>query len=231
MTALSQENQIRYVSSFQELISEPFRGEVNAIGWMRQLAGDFSEIVDKIELTGNITEVDPEELLELTLSEDGQLARSILLNDLEVLKAHGAAPVLNIISQYDKDEDFPFFPTDVYSFHADRSPIPTSTFLCTYQGDASEIVPNAQATQKIQIPEIRNELRKLYDGKEAGFEEFLTENFFDLHYQAAPDARIINLGVGNIWKLAVDHPGNPVLPCIHRAPHEHSGQKRLLLIC
>lgn len=232
MTDSSQpENHIHYVSNFRDLISEPFHGTINAIGWMRPLAGDFSEIVRHIELTGNITEVEPEELLELTLSEQGQLARSILLNDLEVLKAHGAAPVLNVIRQYDKDEDFPFFPTDVYSFHADRSPIPTSTFLCTYHGDASELVANTQATQKIRIPEIRHELRKLYDGKEAGFEEFLTENFFDLHYQADPDARIINLGIGNIWKLAVDHPGSPVLPCIHRAPQEQSGQKRLLLIC
>jgi hypothetical protein len=57
------------------------------------------------------------------------------------------------------------------------------------------------------------------------------DNFFDLHYQAKPDAQIINLGIGNLWRLAVDHPNNPVLPCIHRAPIEKFGEYRLLLIC
>ena len=80
-------------------------------------------------------------------------------------------------------------------------------------------------------PEIRAQLKKLYGGPEQGFEAFLSEHFFDLHYQAKPTAQPINLGLGNLWKLAVDHPESNVLPCVHRAPVEKTGQKRLLMIC
>lgn len=225
------ENQIQRVTGFQELVSTPFRNEINAICWTRQPIGDFAEIVQKVELTGNITELSEEQLNELQLSANGQLAREILLNDLKALKAHGAAPILNLIRCYDRDDNVPFFPTDVYSFHVDRSPIPTDTFLCTYYGDSSEILPNAQAEQKVLIPEIRTELKKLYDGPDEGFEAFLTEHFFDLHYQAKPTARTVSLGLGHLWRLAIDHPELPVPPCIHRGPEEKSGQTRLLLIC
>jgi hypothetical protein len=232
MTDLSAaEKQIQRVTSFQDLVSTRFHGNINAICWNRELTGDFSEIVEKVELIGNITTVEPEELLALQLSEQGQLAREILLNDLELLEAHGASPVLNVIKHYERDDSFPFFPTDVYSFHVDRSPVPTDTVLCTYYGASSEIVPNAQARQKVLIPEIRAELKKLYHGPDAGFESFLTEHFFDLHYEAQSDAHLTNLGLGHLWRLAVDHPGSPVLPCVHRAPKEKPGQKRLLLIC
>lgn len=225
------ENQVQCVDNFQDLVSTPFQGVVNAICWERELQGDFSEIVEKVTLDGNITELDHEQLLELELSPQGQLARDILLEDMKLLKAQGASPVLNVIQYYDRDDSFPLFPTDVYSFHVDRSPIPTNTFLCTYHGAPSDIVPNAQAIQKVQIPALRNELRKLYEGTEEGFEEFLVENFFDLHYQANADARPLSLGQGHIWRLAIDHPDSPVPPCLHRAPEETDGQKRLLLIC
>jgi hypothetical protein len=163
------------------------------------------------------------------LSEQGQLAREILLDDLKLLKAHGASPILNVINYYDRDDTF--FPTDVYSFHVDRSPIPTDTFLCTYYGEPSELLPNSQGEKKVLIPEIRDELRKHYRGSDEHFESFLCEHFFDLHYQAKPGAHPISLGVGHLWRLAVDHPGSKVLPCIHRAPEEKSGETRLLLIC
>jgi hypothetical protein len=225
------ENQIHCVTNFQDLVSTPFSGEMNAICWTRELKGDFSEIVKKIALNENITTVEEEELRALQLSEQGQLAREILLNDLKVLEAHGASPILNVISYYDRDDTYPFFPTDVYSFHVDRSPIPTDTFLCTYHGESSEILPNSQGTKKILIPEIRVELEKIYDGAEEDFESFLSEHFFDLHYQAKPDAHPISLGLGHLWRLAVDHPESQVPPCLHCAPQEKSGQKRLLLIC
>jgi hypothetical protein len=125
------ENQIHCVTNFQDLVSTPFSGEMNAICWTRKLTGDFSEIVKKVEQSGNITAIEQEELRELQLSEQGQLAREILLNDLKALEAHGALPGLNVINHYDRDETYPFFPTDVYSYHVDRSPIPTDTFLCT----------------------------------------------------------------------------------------------------
>ncbi|TXD48072.1 hypothetical protein [Polaribacter sp. IC073] len=226
------ENQIQNVTNFKDLISSPFHGEINAMRWERKLRGDFSEIVKKGTQNENIAELHPEELLELQLSEQGQLARNLLLNDMKLLKKHGASPTLNIIKNYDRDDAFPFFPTDVYSFHVDRSPIPTDTFLCTYIGESSEILPNSQAIQKILNPEIRAELKKLYGEEEGeGFEEFLTEFFFDLHYQAKLSAKPIQLGVGHLWKLAIDHPKSKVLPCLHRAPKEKTGQSRLLLIC
>lgn len=225
------ENQILCVTNFQDLVSTPFVGEINAICWARKLTGDFSEIVKKVALSGNITIVEQEELCELQLSEQGQLAREILLNDLKVLKAHGASPILNVINHYDRDDTYPFFPTDVYSFHVDRSPIPTDTFLCTYYGEPSEILPNSKGKKKVHIPEIRDELKKLYDGADEDFESFLTDHFFDLHYQAEPDARPVSLGLGHLWRLAVDHPENQVPPCLHRAPKEKPGQNRLLMIC
>ena len=225
------DNQIHYVENFQDLISIPFQGKINAICWTRKLIGDFSEIVKKIEQIGNITVIDEEELLELQLTEQGQLAREILLNDLKLLKAHGASPVLNLIKCYERDDQYSFFPTDVYSFHVDRSPIPTDTFLCTYYGEQSEIMPNSQAEQKVLVPEIRNELKKIYQGADEGFESFLSEYFFDLHYRAKSNAQPISLGLGNIWKLAVDHPESKVLPCLHRAPQEKPGELRLLMIC
>lgn len=224
-------NQIHYVSSFRELVDTPFSGPMNAVCWSRELKGNFSEIVEKITPDGNITAVEQDALCALQLSDQGNLARDIILSDWKHLEAHGAMPSLNVIKYYDQDDSYPFFPTDVYSFHVDRSPVPTDTFLCTYYGDASDILPNSQGKQKILIPEIREELRKLYDGAEEGFDSFLTEHFFDLHYQAAPDAHIINLGLGNLWRLAVDHPDSKVPPCLHRAPREKSGQTRLLMIC
>lgn len=224
-------NQIHYVTNFQDLVSTPFHGEINAICWTRQLTGNFSEIANKIVLNENIATLDEDELLKLQLSEQGQLARDILLSDLKVLKAHGASPILNLIKCYERDNTYPFFPTDVYSFHVDRSPVPTHTFLSTYYGESSEILPNSQAIQKVIVPEIRDELKKLYQGADDKFDSFLAEHFFDLHYQAKSEASPINLGLGNLWRLAVDYPDSKVLPCIHRAPQEKPGQKRLLMIC
>ena len=55
MIDLSQtEHQIQRVTSFQDLVSTPFNSEINAIGWMRNLKGDFAEIVSKVEQNENI---------------------------------------------------------------------------------------------------------------------------------------------------------------------------------
>ena len=229
MKLSKQEDQIEKVSNFQDLISTTFRGSMNALCWERELKGDFSEIVGKFEFSDNIKVLELEELGDLELSDAGQLARETLLQDMQLLTDHGASPVLNLIKSYDRD-DF-FFPTDVYSYHVDRSPIPTSTFLCTYHGASSDILPNAQAEQKILVPEIRNELKKYYDGHEDGFEAFLSEHFFDLHFQPKENAEPINLGTGHLWRLAVDHPESECLPCVHRAPLEKDGKTRLLIIC
>jgi hypothetical protein len=232
MMDLSQsEHQILRVSQFHDLVSRPFQRDINAICWSRELVGDFAEVVSKIALSENITELGEEELREMHLSGQGQLARQILLNDMKLLTDHGAAQVLNVIKYYERDDSFPLFPTDVYSYHVDRSPIPNDTFLCTYHGEASDILCNNEAIQNILVPEIRIELKKLFEGSDEGFEAFLIENFFDLHYQALPNAQPINLGLGHLWRLAVDYPESKVLPCVHRAPVEKNGEPRLLLIC
>lgn len=225
------EHQIQAVSNFEALVSTPFDGAMNAICWTRTLTGDFAEIVKKITLHENIAVIEPEALCALELSATGQLARDIILHDWQLLTAHGAAPTLNLIRCYDRDEAYPFFPTDVYSFHVDRSDVSADTFLCTYYGTPSEILPHAQAQKKVLVPEIRAALKKLYGGADEGFESFLSDHFFDLHYQAIPLAQPISLGIGNLWRLAIEHPESKVPPCVHRAPKEKPGQPRLLLIC
>ncbi|WP_316833048.1 DUF1826 domain-containing protein [Pedobacter aquatilis] len=227
----SGKKQTQLVSSFDELIGTAFNGEVNAIGWERKLDGDFKEIVANLQFKEAITTVSIDDLQTLALSEEGCKARAIIIDDINLLEAFGAAPVLNLIRNYPRDDDFDVFPTDVYSYHVDRSPISTDTFLCTYHGSVSEIIPNDQAEQKVLIPEFRKELETLSDGSEIGFEDFVKAHFYDLHYQAKPNASPISLGTGNLWKLAVDHPGQNVLPCIHRAPFENEDEYRLLLIC
>ena len=230
-TTFLDNDQIGTVATFSELVQTEFKGKQNALCWYRNLAADFKEIVRQLQLKEHITEVSPEDLLALQLSEMGNKARAIILEDLRVLTDFAASPSLNLLKFYERDDAFDFIATDVYSYHVDRSPIATDTFLCTYHGAASDIIANDQAEQKIIIPEIRNKLKALHQGPEEEFESFLEEYFFDLHYQAKPFAQAVNLGVGHLWRLAVDHPKQQVLPCIHRAPIENDGEYRLLLIC
>ncbi|CAI8764444.1 DUF1826 domain-containing protein [Chryseobacterium sp. IT-36CA2] len=227
----SDNNQIEVVSSFSELINTPFQGTMNAVCWQRNLVGDFKEIISELQLEDNITEVSSEDLLALNLSEEGNIAREIILNDMQLLADHGASPSLNLLKCYERDEELGFISTDVYSYHVDRSPIGTDTFLCTYHGAASDIIANDQVEQKVLIPEIREQLKKLHNGPEKEFEDFLKEYFFDLHYQPKPNAEPFNLGVGHLWRIAVDHPEQKALPCVHRAPVENDDEYRLLLIC
>ena len=227
----SDSSQIGIVSTFAELVHTDFKRERNALCWYRNLEGDFAAIVNQLQLKENITEVYPKDLMALQLSEQGNKAREIILNDFRLLTDFGASPSLNLLKCYERDDEFDFIATDVYSYHVDRSPIATDTFLCTYHGAASDIIANTQAEQKVLIPEIRRKLAALYNGPSEEFEDFLKENYFDLHYQAQPFATPINLGVGHLWRLAVDHPKQQVPPCIHRAPIEKEGGYRLLLIC
>lgn len=227
----SDNSQVVVVSSFSKLLDTDFQGNINAACWYRDLVGDFKEIVAKLELKEDLTEVSMEDLFALQLSIEGCMAREIIVNDFRSLTDSGASPTLNLLKSYQRDNDFDFISTDVYSFHVDRSPIGTATFLCTYHGAASEILANDQAEQKILVPEIRQKLKELHNGPEAEFEAFLTEHYFDLHYQSKPDAKPVNLGLGHLWKLAVDYPEKQALPCVHRAPTEENGEYRLLLIC
>lgn len=223
--------QIGIVTTFTELIQTEFKGATNALCWYRNLEGDFKEIVNKLQLKENITEVTPKALLALELSDQGNIAREIILNDLQSLTYYGASPSLNLLKCYERDTEFDFIATDVYSYHVDRSPIATDTFLCTYHGATSDIIPNDQAVQKVQITEIREKLAKLHNGPKDDFEDFLKDNYFDLHYEPQLNATPTNLGIGHLWRLAVDNPEQKVPPCIHRAPEENQGEFRLLLIC
>ena len=227
----SDSSQIGMVATFSELVNTDFVGEMNALCWYRNLEGDFAAIVAQLQVKENITEVYPKDLLALQLSEKGNMAREIILNDMRLLTDFGASPALNLLRCYERDDEFDFISTDVYSYHIDRSPVATDTFLCTYHGVASDIISNGQAEQKILIPEIRKKLAALHNGPSEELENFLKENYFDLHYQAKPHATPINLGMGHLWRLAVNHPKQQVLPCIHRAPTENEGEYRLLLIC
>lgn len=225
------QNQVAMVANFDELVNTAFQGVLNAACWHRNLDGDFKEIVAKLQLKEDVTIVTIADLLALALSPEGCIARQRILDDFKLLEDHGALPTLNLLKCYQRDDQFDFISTDVYSYHVDRSPIAADTFLCTYYGAAGDILPNDEVDQKILMPEIRQQLQALHGGPETEFEEFLKEYFFDLHYQAKPGATPINLGVGQLWKLAVDHPGQLALPCVHRAPIENEGEYRLLLIC
>ncbi|WP_333660966.1 DUF1826 domain-containing protein [Chishuiella changwenlii] len=227
----SAHKQVATVSSFSELITKHFHGEVNALCWQRNLEGDFKEIVSQLQLKENITEISIEDLQQLNLSDKGNRAREIIIDDLANLTDFGAMPTLNLLKSYDRDDEFDFISTDVYSFHVDRSPVGTDTFLCTYYGASSDIIPNDEVEQKILVPEVRAALKELHNDTEEDFENFLKDNFFDLHYQPKPNAQPVNLGLGHLWRLAVDHPNQEVLPCVHRAPKENKDEYRLLLIC
>jgi hypothetical protein len=229
--SFSNANQIGVVSNFSDLIQTEFKGEMNALCWHRNLEGDFEEIVKKLQLNENVTILNPSDLMALQLTERGRIARDYVLNDMQLLTDFGASPTLNLIKCYERDNALPYITTDVYSYHVDSSPIATDTFLCTYSGAASDIISNEHAIPKIEIPEIRKKLLELHDGPLIAFEAFLKEHFFDLHFEAIPGAKPINLGIGNLWRLAIKHPGQKVSPCIHRAPVENEGEYRLLLIC
>lgn len=231
MNKIKEGNQVAIVSNFQDLIGQRFHNDNNAVCWQRNLVADFQEIVDKLTLSSNITEISIDDLNSLQLLPAGEEARGIIMNDLLLLTDYGASPSLNLIRCYDRDDSLDYISTDVYSYHVDRSPVATDTFLCTYYSAASDILPNQECIRKMDIPEIREKLMQLYDDSGKDFEEFLADNYFDLHYQALPGAQPTNLGNGHLWRLAVDHPGQEVLPCVHRAPEEKEGQLRLLLIC
>lgn len=222
---------IQLITNFNDLVNTPLNGNTNFLCWERTLIGDYHEIIQKCTSTENITVIEPEHLRNLNLTAAGQLARNTILNDFQLLSDYGAAPTLNIIKNYDRDSPEHIFPTDVYSFHIDRSPLPVDTFLCTYYGATTEILPNNQSIQKIQIPKIRIQLKNNFQGSDAAFEIHLIENFYDLHYAALPNAQIIQIPLGHICRLAIDHPKAQTLPCIHRAPFENAGEYRLLLIC
>ncbi len=222
---------IKRVQSFQELVTTPFADGVNALCWERALSGDFGEIVDRLAGSEQITTLDEAFLVALPVSAAGAVAVGRLVADLRLLREHGLAPSLDLIRGYARDEDASVVRTDVYSFHADSAPEPADTYLCTYHGPTSEGVRNEEVRRRVDVPATRAALLELYGGlDDDGFSAFLAEHCYDLHYEPAPEAQPFSFGVGNLWRIAIEYPGCPVPPCIHRAPDTAPGQSRLLLI-
>jgi hypothetical protein len=223
---------IRYVENFRELVTAPFDHGINAVCWPRVLAGDSAEVVASLGGGEGIVSLDEARLRALPLSGAGRGAVEGMCEDLRLLRSHGFAPELNCIYGYPRDEDDETFPTDVYSFHADRAPIAAETWLCTYHGAASEGLRNDEARRRIDVPAFRAELLRRFGGNDdSDFAAYLEETCHDLHYVPLPHAQPFSFGVGHLWRIAVDHPGNLVPPCVHRAPltrPEHP--PRLLLI-
>lgn len=223
---------IKQVQSFNELVSTPFADGVNALCWPRRLPGDFGEVLGHFVGSEAIMSLDDARLQALPVSAAGRVAIEILLADLQLLRDHDLDPALNCINGYPRDDSPGPVPTDVFSFHADSATTEADTYLCTYHGLASEGLRNEEARRRVDVPETRAELLKLYGGADdADFRVFLNENCYDLHYAPIPPAQPFSFGLGNLWRIAIDYPGCPVPPCVHRAPHTFLGQPpRLLLI-
>jgi hypothetical protein len=223
---------IRVVSNFEELVATPMVDGVNALCWRRQLPGDFAEVAELLGPTEGITPIDETGLRRLSLSDAGRIACEVMLKDRDILRAVDLLPELNVIHCTVRDEREGPFPTDVYSWHVDSATVPADTWLCTYTGAPSEGLRNEDARRRVDVPEIRAELLALYGGgDDEGFAEFLSENFYDLHYLAKPGAQPYSFGLQHLWRVATDYPGNPVPPCIHRAPETRAADHpRLLLI-
>ena len=226
---LSKFASIKVVDSFQQLSSTPFADGINALCWPRVLDGDFVEVLEKIGPDDGITTLDENMLESLSISPSGRMAINNMLADKHLLSSLGLDPVLNCIHAYPSDDADAPISTDVFSFHVDSAPIQSETWLCTYLGASSEGLLNSLAVRRVDIPSTRAELLELYGGyDDEGFCEFLSENCYDLHYAALADSEPYPFGIANLWRIAVQYPGCPVPPCIHRAPRTDS--PRLLLI-
>lgn len=221
------------VDSFAELVRRPLAGGVNALCWPRALAGDFQEIARVLAPDDGIVTVDVETLESLSPSAAGRLAATAIIDDLRTLSELGREPVLNCIARYDRDERGLPIQTDVLSFHADRAPVECDTWLCTYWGKSSEGLDNHDARRLIDDAAIYSALRRHYPGLDDDeFHALVRDESFDLHYGVAAGARPYTFGVGHLWRIAVEWPGSPALPCLHRAPATLPGDEpRLLLIC
>ncbi len=230
------------MGSFTELVETPFAEGINALCWPRHLSGDFAAVVTGVGRCHSprsaggagtaepLVALDEDVLAHLDLGPAGRTAAEALCADLRLLRERGLEPVLNCIHGYPVDDDA-IVSTDVFSFHADRAPIAADTWLCTYYGSPSEAVPNEAVIRRVDVPATRAELLRSFGGvDDEAFAAWLGEHCYDLHYALQPNARPWSFGHFNLWRIAVDYPGSPVPPCIHRAPATVPGVPRLLLI-
>ncbi|WP_221029596.1 hypothetical protein [Actomonas aquatica] len=227
--------EVQVVNSFAELVATPFAGAVNALCWPRELAGDFGEVVAQVVALGggdDITTLDEEDLMALSLGARGREARAVLIEDLRRLTQHGLQPSLDCFGRLTRDESGGPVSTDVQSWHVDAAPVIVDTYLCSYTTASSEGLRTADALLCTEIPAVRAALLAEYGGADDdGFRAYLREQYYDLHYEAAAGAVPFAFGFGNMWRIANQCPGSPVPPCVHRAPSPPAGAPpRLLLI-
>lgn len=225
-------HRIAYVHSLDELVHTQMKNGVNALCWQRALAGDYAEVVTALRAERGITTLDSQTLIDLSLSVAGKTAVAQMVEDQRSLQEYGADPSIDCVNGYVGHEHLGIDRTDVCSFHADSATAEADTYLCTYRGASSIGIYNEDAIVRCQVPEIRARLLQVFGGADdETFEDYLCENFHDLHYVAAANARTYEFGTGHLWRIAIDYPGNPVPPCIHRAPDPVPGQPaRLILI-
>ena len=231
---------LRSVDSFAALAAVRFRAGVNAACWPRDLGGDFGQVVAALEAAlpaaptagDGVVSIDDAELAALSLDDDGALAVQAIQRDLRALASLGLEPELSLVRAYPRADRDAVIATDVCSWHVDRAPHELDTWLCTYHGAPSLGLPYDQARAFIDEPACRARLRAEFGGDEGdAFDDYLREHSYDLHYAPIAGARAWSFGVGNLWRIATAWPGSPVPPCIHRAPDDIPGQRRLLLIC
>jgi hypothetical protein len=222
---------VRRVGSFEELLTARFADGVNALCWERTLPGDYAEIIAKLGPGEGIVPLEDDRLRALELTPAGRLAAEAMLGDQQRLRDHDLAPSLNCVYDCVRAPDAGTVPTDVTSFHVDSAPVEVDTWLCTYHGACSEGLRNEDALLKVEIPHIRAALLKEYGGADdAGFAEHIHEHSYDSHYAPKPGATPYPFGTFTLWRIATRWPGSPVPPCVHRAPENHPGSPRLLLI-
>lgn len=227
---------IQRVRSFEELVATPFANGVNALCWERTLDGDFAEVMRLLQpgKEPGINALDEVELRALPASQAGSRAIEAMLLDQQRLLNHGLQPELNCIVGKERDEavDGGLYRRDVSSFHVDSATVEADTYLCTYLGASSEGLRQEDAMRHVDVPQTRKALLDLYGGPDdEGFLEYLNEHFYDLHYIARPGAKPFLFGTFHLWRIATEHPGCPVPPCVHRAPETLPGDApRLLLI-
>lgn len=224
---------VRLVSDFHDLIATSFSETINALCWKRQLPGDFAEVIACLgDLRDAVITLDSDLLHALPLSAAGRIAADVMLADFRLLSERDLAPVLNCVYDYQRDERGGPITTDVFSFHVDSAPCATDTWLCTYHGPGSEGLWNADAQRHVDVPATRAALLAAYGtSDDAGFQDCLSENAYDLHFAMLPQARPYSFGIGHLWRIATQYPGSVVPPCIHRAPpHSPNDPPRLLLI-
>jgi hypothetical protein len=224
-------DRIKVVNSFDELVNTPMGPRINALCWQRILDGNFNELVELLYNENEIIPLDEDLFSSLQLSAQGKRATEILLQDRDLMLGQNLSPNIECIPGYYRDSGP--VPTDVYSFHVDSATVQTDTYLCCYNGPATEGLRNDQAQRHIDIAATRAALLKQFqqEGEAGDFETYLKENCYDLHYAGIDNAMPFSFGIGNLWRVAVQYPGSPVPPCIHRAPATVAGQlPRLLLI-